>query len=119
MLLEEGVKLRQAWGRDFDSNLNLAARVAQTVGLDPKTHPIFTNADVVQAFAKFGALLSEDRLVKGDASGISGSIRDRIREITDLASESPMAREYRGEFGPERQAAAQQQLHELMSAQQS
>ena len=87
-----------------------------TVGLDPKTHPIFTSAEVVQAFAKFGKLLSEDKLVKGDSSGIDGSINARARDIVDPSSQSQMAREYRGEFGPERQAAAQATLHQLYTA---
>lgn len=115
-LQEEGGKLRQAWGSDFDANLGLAARVARTVGLDPQTHPIFTSAEVVQAFARFGRLLSEDKLVKGDVSGISGSINDRVQSITDPGSTTTLAREYRGEFGPERQQSAQQQLHQLMHA---
>jgi hypothetical protein len=117
ILKDEGVKLRSAWGQEYDTNLNLAARMAKTVGLDPQSHPIFTNAEVVQAFAKMGRLLSEDKLVRGDATGVNGSISDRVREITDPNGAGALAREYRGEFGPERQAAAQRQLHELMQAQ--
>lgn len=116
VLQGETSKLRQAWGGDFEANLNVASRVAQTVGLDPKTHPIFTNADVVQAFARMGKLMSEDKLVRGDNVSISGSINERIRDITDSKSTSALAREYRGEFGPERQASAQQQLHQLMQS---
>jgi hypothetical protein len=119
VLRTEGAKLHQTWGRDYEANLQMASRAAHTVGLDPKTHPIFTSAEVVQAFAKIGRLISEDRLVKGEASGINGSAGDRIREMTDPASTTPMAREYRGEYGPERQAAAQGQLHALMAASQN
>lgn len=117
VLKAEGAKLRQAWGTEYDTNLALAARVAQTVGLDPNTNPIFTNADAVLAFAKMGKFLTEDKLVKGNANGIAASITDKIREITDTKSQSVIAREYRGEFGPDRQAAAQRQLHELYAAQ--
>lgn len=109
-------KLRQAFGAEFDTKVNLAARVAQTVGLS-KDHAIFTNAEVVQAFAKLGALFSEDKLVKGDAAGINGSIGNKIREISDPASTHQLAKDYRGENGPERQSAAQSQLHQLMAAQ--
>lgn len=115
-LQAEGTKLREAWGKDYDSNLNMAVRVAATVGMD-KMHPAFTDASVVQAFAKMGKLLSEDRLVKGESTGVNGGITDRIRDITDPKSTSVLHREYNGEFGPERQAAAQQQLHQLMAAQ--
>lgn len=120
-LQAEGNKLRTAWGRDYDANVILASRVAQTVGLDPKTHEAFRSAEMVQTFAKIGKLLSEDKLVRGEqGSGINATIQDRIREITDLKSTSVMARDYRGENGPERQQAAQAQLHELYkSAQQA
>lgn len=105
-------KLREAWKTDFDANLTLAGRVAATVGLSAD-HAIFTNADVVQAFAKLGKLFSEDRLVSGENMGINGSIEGRIREITDPQSSAVLAKEYRGELGPDRQNAAQKQLHEL------
>jgi hypothetical protein len=117
ILQQEGAKLKQAWGGEYDGNLALAKRVAETVGLDPNTHPIFTTADGVQAFAKFGKLLSEDKLVKGDNQGINGSITAKIQDITDLKSTSQLAREYRGEFGPERQASAQSVYHQLLKAQ--
>jgi len=115
-LQSEGQKLRQAWGQDYDMNLHTAARVAQTAGLDPQTNPIFAHAEVVQAFARIGRLMSEDKLVRGDTTSISGSLRDKIQEITDPGSRTSLAREYRGELGPERQFAAQQQLHQLMQA---
>lgn len=116
MLGHESTRLRQAWGTEFDSNLQLAARVAQTVGLDPKSHPIFTSAEVVQAFARMGRLLSEDRLVTGQVRGMAGSTQDRIQDITDPRSQSSLAREYRGEYGPERQRGAQEQLHQLYAS---
>jgi hypothetical protein len=116
VLHREGAKLRQAWGQDFDRNLASAAHVAVTVGLDPKTDPIFTNAHVVQAFARMGRLLSEDKLVSGGAASIAMSLADRAQEITDPQSQSQLAREYRGEFGPERQQAAQEHLHSLYAA---
>lgn len=118
VLQAEAAKLKQAWGVDLEANINLATRVAQTVGL-PKDHPVFTNADVVQAFAKLGKLFSEDKIVKGDATGITGTIQDRVKDITDPAGTSLLAREYRGEFGAERQAAAQRQLHQLLASQKS
>lgn len=107
--------LRKEWGGEFDGNIELAKRVAQTVGLDPMTNEMFQKADVVQAFAKLGKLFSEDKIVKGDTGRMAGSIQDRVRDITDPKSQSALARDYRGESGPERQAVAQKQLHELMS----
>ena len=115
-LAKEGAALKQAWGADFERNLNSASSVAKMVGLDPATHPIFQSSEVVQAFAKFASFLSEDKLVAG-GGGISNTIQSRIQDITDPKSQSQIAREYRGEFGPERQAAAQGQYHNLLNAQ--
>lgn len=115
-LASEGESLRKAWGTDYDANLSLASRVAKTVGLDPQAHPIFQSAEVVQAFAKLGKLFSEDKLVTGESAGINGAIGSRISDITDPKSQSQLAREYRGEFGLERQAAAQSQYHQLLAA---
>lgn len=112
VLQAEGTKLRTAWGQDYDANLNIALRVAETAGFK-KDDPIFTNANVVQGFAKLGKLLSEDKLVKGDAPSMAQTLADRARDITDPKSQGQVAREYRGEFGPERQTAAQQLLHSL------
>lgn len=119
VLAEQGTKLKEAWGQEYDKNLSLAARMAKTVGLDPATHPAFTSAEVVQAFAKMGKLLSEDKLVTGGTDSINGSIAGRVQDITDPKSSSQLAREYRGEFGPERQASAQKQYHDLLNAQNS
>lgn len=115
VLAAESGKLKAAWGTEFDTNVSLASRMAKTVGLDPEKDPIFTNASAVIAFAKMGRLLSEDKLVKGETASIASTIADRIRDIQDPKSQSTLARDYRGEFGPERQAAAQTQLHELMN----
>ena len=43
------------------------------------------------------------------------SIGERVKDITDPKSTSMLAREYRGEFGAERQTAAQGTLHQLMA----
>lgn len=115
MLTEQGNILKKTWGGEYDANIRLAERVADTVGL-PRDHAAFTDATVIQAFAKMGKLFSEDKLVKGDTTGVNGSIRDKIRDFTDPASTSVLSREYRGEFGPERQNAAQGQYHELLKA---
>lgn len=116
MVQAETQKLQQSWGKDFDTNISLASRMAQTVGLDPKTDPIFTNARAVEAFAKFAKLISGDKLISGEQPSMMQSVRERANDITDPKSQSVLAREYRGEFGHERQAAAQSQLHNLMSA---
>jgi hypothetical protein len=113
----EQSKLKSEWGGEFDSNLSLAARAAKTAGLDPTTNPIFADAEVVKAFAKLGRMFSETSLVPGDASGAAGGgIEGRIKEIQDPQSSAMVAREYRGEFGPERQQQAAGALRALIKA---
>jgi hypothetical protein len=117
MVVSETGKLRETWGKDFDGNLADAARMATIAGLDPKNDPIFTNARAVEAFAKMAKLISGDKLITGEQPSLSASVRDRINDITDPKSQSMLAREYRGEFGPGRQQTAQTQLHQMMSSQ--
>lgn len=114
MLQAETAKLQQQWGKEFDANIGAASRMAKTVGLDPQTDPIFTNARAVEAFAKMARLISGDKLISGEQTSMMSSGRERAQDITDPKSQSVIAREYRGEFGPDRQAAAQTQLHHLM-----
>lgn len=113
----EKAALQKAWGGELDANSAMVRRVAQTVGLDADKIHEWTPAQVAVGMAKLGKLFSEDKLVKGDNAGIAGTVTDRIRDITDSKSQSVPAREYRGEFGGERQAAIQSQLHELYAAQ--
>lgn len=110
-------ELKKAWGNEFDANLGLAGRVAKTVGLSPD-HPIFTDAEVVIAFGKLGKMFSETSLVSGDpVSSASGGLTARITEITDPKSTALIAREYRGEFGAERQQQAAEAYRGLLKAQ--
>lgn len=117
MLQAEGAKLKQEWGAAFNQNLADAARMAKLAGLDPATDPIFTSATAVQAFARLAKQFGEASLVAGGPASATGGIQARIDDVTNPASQSVMAREYRGEFGPERQRNAQAQLHSLYEAQ--
>jgi hypothetical protein len=115
-LTAETAKLKQAWGNEFDNNLGLASRAAKVAGLDPATNPIFGSSEVVEAFAKLGRMFNETSLVTGEQSSASGSITSRITEIQDPKSTAMVAREYRGEFGPDRQVQAQAALQSLLKA---
>lgn len=110
----EAAKLRQEWGKDFDANLHAAATVAGMVGIKTD-NPAFTNSDVVKAFAQMSKLISGDKLVSGEIPSAMTSARERAQDIQDPKSTSILAREYRGEFGPERQGAAQKMLHQIQA----
>lgn len=116
MIKAETTKLQQKWGQDFDARLSDASRMAKLAGLDPATNPIFTRSEVVEGFATLAKLIAGDTAVKGEQQGLGASIGERVKDISDPKSASMMAREYRGEFGPERQSAAQATLHQLMAS---
>lgn len=60
--------LQDLWKGDFDKNIQLARRAAITAGADPN-HASFADPEIVKAFARVGAMISEDKLVRGDAGG--------------------------------------------------
>ena len=113
----ETAKLRQSWGADFDANINNAKTLAQLAGLDPLADPMFTSSRYVEAFAKLSKLIAGDKLVTGETPSLGATVADRIKDINDPNSQSMLAREYRGEFGAQRQAAAQATLHQLLASQ--
>lgn len=113
----ETAKLRQSWGADFEANINNAKTLAQLAGLDPLADPMFTSARYVEAFAKLSKLIAGDKLVTGETPSLGATVADRIKDISDPGSQSMIAREYRGEFGAQRQQAAQATYHQLLASQ--
>ena len=112
-LAAETASLKKAWGGEYHRNLGLAQRFAATLGLKPD-NPVFTSAEVVQAMARGASLLSESKLITGQAAGLPASNQERAQAIMDSKNQDLLAREYRGEFGRERQLQAQQVLHQLL-----
>lgn len=113
----ETAKLRATWGADFDKRVNDAKTLAQLAGLDPLSDPLFASAAYVEAFAKLAPLIAGDKLVTGETPSLGATVADRIKDINDPKSQSMIAREYRGDFGPQRQQAAQSTLHQLLASQ--
>ncbi|CAB4155451.1 hypothetical protein UFOVP672_13 [uncultured Caudovirales phage] len=108
--------LKAKWGPQLAENLMQAQTFAKLLGLDP-LDPMFINPAVVEAMHKGATqFMRGEQLVTGQAGNMGQTVKARINDITDGASQSMTAREYRGEFGQERQAAAQQILHQLMAA---
>jgi hypothetical protein len=62
--------LADEWGSKYDSNLALAKRAAQSVGADLNS-PGFGDPQVVKAFQRLAAHISDDRLVTADAPATS------------------------------------------------
>ena len=66
--LAEGEKqLREKFGSEYDTRVNMAKRAASVVGLDLTTHGL-TDPNVVIALAQLGDMMSEDKLAQGDGN---------------------------------------------------
>lgn len=78
--------LAKEWGSgpEYEKNRSLAARTALTAGFTMEeigSSPIFRNAAVVKAFAKLGAMMSEDSLARGSEGGGFASGRAQGMDI--------------------------------------
>lgn len=104
----EKSQLQQKWGNDFGANVALATRAARTAGLDPETDPIFRNARVVEAFAKFGAMVSDDKLVAGGTSAASAASDEAKAQDIISNKANPMNAAYHNERDPLHMQARQQ-----------
>lgn len=95
-LAEQRGLLEKEWSNkaDFTKNIDLAARLAKTHGMDIDD-PIFRNANTVKVFAKIAASMSEDKLVAATAETAStaGSNFARANDIVQNA-ENPQHKAY-------------------------
>ncbi len=107
--------LKSEWGAAYDANTAVAERFALTIGLKPD-HPLFHDADVVKAMLRGTKLVSEDKLVAGTPATAVGNTRALANDIMDPISNSALARQYRGEMGPQKQMEAQDVLNNLLQA---
>ncbi len=76
--LETGrTELRKEFGGNFDKNIQLAGRVANTVGLDPES-PGLRDPNVVKALVRMGGMISEDKIAQlgGTAQAASLNAKD-------------------------------------------
>lgn len=70
--VEEGkAALRKEFGGNFDANIQLAARVANTVGLDPN---LVTHPEIVKALVRMGKMVSEDKISQLGQSAQAGAL---------------------------------------------
>ena len=73
--------LKKEWGGDFDKNVDLAKKAAQTFGGDELlSHPLSNDPAFIKAMARAGAAISEDKLAGGRGSGPAASDPSSVRE---------------------------------------
>lgn len=109
-------ELKAAWGEDFDKNIDLAKRVARTMGINEqearaleRTLGIKRTAEV---FSKFGGALGEHRFVGGqEGAGVGMSPAAAKEKIDALRKDSEwMAKYIKGDV---EKAAEFKRLHEI------
>jgi hypothetical protein len=76
----EMATLKETFGADMPKHLDLAVRAVRTAGMDPNDK-LFKNAGAVILAAKFGAMISEDRLVSGDSTPANAGMDDRAKAL--------------------------------------
>lgn len=91
----------QKRGLAVDKATELATRAAATLGIDPKS-PIFKHADVRLALLRFTNLVSEDKLIKGDAADGLGGV-DLLAQARDIAGnpQNPKYKAYHDQSHPQ------------------
>lgn len=105
---QEVATLQKEFGAEFGKKIDLAARAARTLGLDPNDASVFGNAKVVSAFARMAEMVSEDRLVNGDASaGFSKGDREKALDIINNAA-NPLHTAYHNTADPRHKQAVDQ-----------
>ncbi len=72
--LEAGkTELRKEFGGNYEANIQLAARVANTVGLDPES-PGLRDPNVVKALVRMGKMVSEDKISQLSQGAQAGAL---------------------------------------------
>lgn len=106
-LAKEQATLKEAFGSEFGAKIDLATRAAKTLGLDVND-PIFRSAKMVQAMAKVGEMVSEDRLVSGEgASSMGQGDRQKALDIVNNAN-NPLHKAYHQADHPQHAQALEQ-----------
>lgn len=110
-LSEQRKTLESEWGNDFQKNMSLAQRTAATFGLE-QDHPVFNHADMVQALAKIGNAISEDRLVSGESMSNKLNPEHQAEDIM-TNPDNALYQAYRNPAHPDHQHAVGQ-VNKLM-----
>jgi hypothetical protein len=106
-LNKERETLKTEFGADFGKKINLAARAAKTLGLDPENDPMFRTAAGVKAMLKVAEMVSEDRLVSGEGGADFGkSDREKALDIVNNPA-NPLHKAFHDADHPQHQAAVE------------
>lgn len=107
-MAKEHEALTKEFGVGLPKKLDLAARAARTLGLDPETDAMFRTASGVKAMLRVAEMVSEDKLVSGDTSQDFGaSDLSKARSVIHDQT-NPLYKAYHNPEDPGHQAALQQ-----------
>lgn len=91
--MEAGKKaLRDEWGDQFEPNINKVKAVAAMAGIDPTSHPAFSDPAVVKAFQRLSEKFSDDTFSKAGAPINSSSAEIANDVMTN--KQNPMHEKY-------------------------
>lgn len=106
-LTKERETLQTEFGTALPAKINLAARAAKTLGLDPDNDPMFRTAAGVKAMLKVAEMVSEDRLVSGEGGADFGkSDREKALDIVNNPA-NPLHKAFHDADHPQHQAAVE------------
>ena len=85
--------LQQEWGDRYNANLVLAARSANTLGLDVNDPAIGNNPAMIRAMHKFASLVSEHALVTGGEMSSGPGLEVQLQELNAQAVSAPWGKD--------------------------
>jgi hypothetical protein len=104
--------LKSEWGEKYSTNLQGAQRVATLAKLDVNDPEIGDNPAVIKALHSLSTLIAEDRQVTGGSDWPRLTQNQKADDI--MANKAnPLYADYHGQNGPERQAAAANEMRRL------
>ena len=97
-------------GMDLDKAADLAIRGAKGLGLDPGS-PIFKNAQVRMVALRAAELISEEKLITGDAAAAAGAAGNELAQARDIMQnpQNPLYKAWHDPTDPQHEAAKDRQ----------
>lgn len=105
-------ELKKEWGDKYDNQIQRAIKAAEWCGIDPNDAELGNSAKMIRSFAKVAELLSEDKFIGPDKTGIGMTGPDAAEDIRRNPN-NPWHNAYHGKEGKDRQWAAAQHMMRL------
>lgn len=111
---EQAATLKTEWGDKLESNLGVAKKAAEKLGLDVNAPELGNNAAFIKAMFEASKLMQPDALITGNSSALSGDGKAQAEDIRNNPN-NPWHKAYHGKEGPVRQKEAQATMFRLLN----